>query len=276
MIIVVTGASGQLGTAIRRVFANEHIIATDRAELDITDREAVLRFVERERPDIIINCAAYNNVEKAGEEIGAAFAVNAHGPFFLAEAAKAIDAVLVHVSTDYVFDGQKGEYTEEDTPNPVNVYGVSKLAGEMLVRAVWEKSIIVRTSWLFGPSTGGSRNFVTTMLTAAKNNAEIRVVSDQVGCPTYAPDLADAIKGLCERQASAGIYHVINAGACSRYEFAKEIFATAGLSASVVPIATAESGTSVRRPPSSVLRNTKLPMLRPWQNALQEYVQSMI
>lgn len=276
MKVLVTGSRGQLGTAIRRVFANERIIATDRAELDITDREAVLRFVERERPDAIINCAAYNNVEKAGEEIAAAFAGNAHGPFFLGLGAMAVGALLVHVSTDYVFDGAKASYAEDETPNPINAYGVSKFAGEMLVRALWEKSIIVRTSWLFGPSDASTRNFVTTMLLAAKNNGEIRVVSDQVGCPTYAPDLADAIKGLCERQAPAGIYHIANAGACSRYEFAKEIFRCAKRTASVTSIATAESGTGVRRPPSSILRNTKLPMLRSWQDALQEYVQSMI
>lgn len=276
MKVLVTGASGQLGTAIRQVFRDHTILATDRAELDITDRESVRRFLGTEQPDVIINCAAYNNVEKAGDELFAAFAGNAYGPFFLAEAAKTVDAVLLHVSTDYVFDGMKGEYGEEDSTHPVNAYGVSKLAGELLVRAAWEKSYIVRTSWLFGPSEGGTRNFVTTILNAAKETGEVSVVADQIGCPTYAPDLAEAIRGLLLSEPEYGVYHLANTGSCSRFDFAKEIIVRAGIQANAIPITTGESGTAVRRPSSSILKNTKQPILRSWQEALQEYMGNMI
>jgi dTDP-4-dehydrorhamnose reductase len=275
MKILVTGANGQLGTAVAGVFSDADVVAVDRDRLDITDRSAVEAFIARERPDTIVNCAAYNNVEKAGDEIASAFALNAFGPQFLAAAAAAIGARFVHVSTDYVFDGTKGDYVETDAPNPVNVYGVSKLAGEYLALAMCPQTYIVRTSWLFGPSSGGTRNFVTAMLAAAKTG-DVRVVSDQVGSPSYAPDAARAIRAVLDRRAPYGRYHIANSGSCSRYEFAKAIFASAGVAAPVIPIRTAESGTLVRRPASSILTNTTfqplgIPPLRDWREALDEY-----
>ena len=284
MKILITGAAGQLGTALQGVYAGAPsvtLVAHDRDNLDITKVSSIAGVVNEFKPDVIINSAAYNAVEKAGEEITAAFALNTFGPYWLALAASHIGAIFVHVSTDYVFDGIKGEYDETDSPNPLNVYGASKLAGEQLVLLACEKSYVVRTSWLFGANAvGAHNNFVGTMLARAQTDSELRVVDDQVGVPTFAPDLAAAIKSLLDCQVPAGIYHITNSGFCSRYEQAKKIFSLKDISTPLIPIATTDSATKVKRPKKTILLNNRLralglPALRPWEEALAEYLESL-
>lgn len=278
--ILVTGANGQLGSAVQEVFASAdcELIPLGRADLDITDHEQVKKVFTSQRPEIIINCAAYNNVEEAEENPSDAFAQNAIGPYWLAKEAKSIGAILVHVSTDYVFDGEKKEYIETDCPNPLSVYGLSKLAGERLVLMVNQDNFVIRTSWLFGSSKESKgRNFVKTMLTLAKADSMIRVVSDQFGCPTYALDLARKMRELLDIGARGGIYHIANGGSCSRYEFAEKIFELAGVDAKIISITTGESGTKARRPASSALKNKRLADLnlmpmRHWSEALSDYL----
>lgn len=278
--LLITGAAGQLGTALRKAYLNSdyEVIPLGKKDLDITDREQIIKVFANHRPQIVINCAAYNNVEGAEEEAVEVFKQNAIGPYLLAQEAKIAGAILIHISTDYVFDGEKEKYTESDCPRPLNVYGASKLAGENLVLIASPNNYIIRTSWLFGPSfENKSRNFVMAMLSRAKENSEIRVVNDQFGCPTYAFDLGVKIRELLEKSAPAGIYHLVNSGYCSRYDFAKKIFQLTGREVAVTPITTGESGTKVRRPGSSILVSKKLqeiniPILRAWTEALADYL----
>lgn len=277
--LLITGADGQLGSGIQGIFSNSDykLIPLDRSELDITNQNQIQVVLKKYRPRIIINCAAYNKVEDSEEKITEAFLQNAFGPYWLAKESKSIGAILVHISTDYVFDGVVEKYTETDHPNPLNVYGASKLAGEQLVLMANPNSYIIRTSWLFGPSLKNkSRNFVMTMLSRAKENSEIRVVNDQQGSPTYAPDLAIKIRELLEKNAPVGIYHVTNGGSCTWYGFAKKIFELVHSDVKVLPIVTEESGTKIKRPKSSILENKRLEnlnisILRPWFEALSEY-----
>ncbi len=279
MKLLITGAKGQLGTAVEELFcADNEVIALDKDGLDVTNRAEVFRVLEIEKPNVIINCAAYNAVEKAGEEIELAYQLNALAPYYLAEASSWVGARLVHVSTDYVFGDQKTRYAETDAPTPLNVYGASKLAGEQLVLLSDPRHIVVRTSWLFGKSRDiGSHNFVTTMLSKGRSQTEVRVVADQMGVPTYAPDLASKIKELLEKNVLGGIYHVTNSGSCSRFEFVQEIYRVSGLSTVVSPISTTESGSRIRRPVSTILENKRIlamgiAPLCSWQDALAEYL----
>jgi len=282
--LLITGANGQLGFSITKLFLSfgYKVLPLGKSELDITDRAEVAKTIAAHAPQIIINCAAYNQVELAEENIKAAFAVNASGPFYLAKSADSIGARFVHISTDYVFDGELEFYSETDPARPINAYGASKFAGEQLVQAACPSSIIIRTSWLFGTSSdAGSHNFVKKMLQAAQNREEINMVDDQYGKPTYAGDLALKIKELLEeKNAPSGIYHITNASVCSRYEFAKEIFSLAGLSAKIMPQSTRKSGSKVLRPKFVALENKRLMELglapmRPWQEALADYLKEI-
>jgi len=278
--LLITGANGQLGTGMQKAFldSNYEVIPLGKTDLDITNRGQIKQVLANRQPQIIINCAAYNKVEMAEEDAAEAFTQNTLGPYWLAKEARSVGAILVHVSTDYVFDGEKEKYKEVDCPNPLNVYGESKLAGERLTLMVNPNNYVIRTSWLFGPSMDDkSQNFVMTLLSRAKENFEIRVVNDQRGCPTYAPDLAMKIRELLEKGASGGIYHITSSSPCAWYDFAKKILELAGVSVKVTPITTEESGTKVRRPRSSVLENKKLedlniPVLRHWSEALTDYL----
>lgn len=278
--LLIAGAAGQLGTGIREIFSDSdyELIPLSRSELDITNRDQIRMIFKKYRPTIIVNCAAYNKVEDAEEAAAEAFLQNALGPYWLAKESKFIGAILAHVSTDYVFDGEVGVYAETETPNPLNVYGVSKSAGEQLVMMVNPNNYIIRTSWLFGESAGDkSRNFVKTMLSCAKKDIFIRVVNDQCGCPTYAPDLARKMRELLEKGVGGGIYHVTNSGHCTYYDFAKKIFELAGINIMVNPISTKDSNTKIRRPKSTILENKKLkdlniPVLRHWSEALSEHL----
>lgn len=275
-----TGAGGQLGRALVSGLGDRVVCALGRGELDVTDADAVAAAVRSARPDAIFNAAAYNKVDAAETEPHEAMAVNGTGPLHLARAAEEAGALLVHVSTDYVFDGARSEpYAEEDAPRPINVYGVSKRAGELMVDAVaasGASTLLVRTSGVFGP--GGSRakggSFVDRILERARAGAPLRVVDDQRFAPTYAPDLAEALIALVDRRAR-GLVHVANEGACTWHELALAVLELAGLKAAVEPIPAAELGAPARRPPCSVLSTARYRdligrPLRPWRAALAE------
>lgn len=279
MRVVVTGAKGQLGSELVEVLRGDHeVIGFNRGECDVADpgSKEILRAC---RPDLVIHAAAYTDVDGCELDPQKAYRVNALGTQHVAEACKALRVPLIYISTDYVFDGQKGEpYTESDAPNPINIYGKSKLEGERLVRALVEHSYIIRTAWLYGR---GGRNFVKTILQKARQGEAVRVVDDQVGSPTYAKDLAKAIACLL-RGIPFGTYHLTNSGSCSWYEFAKRIFTVAGLkgSESLRPITSQELGRPAPRPPYSVLANDRWlkvmnQKLRSWQEALEEALSVM-
>jgi dTDP-4-dehydrorhamnose reductase len=269
--ILITGAGGQLGRDLQRIFTGYDVVALDHRGLDIADRTAVFRKVEADKPSWIINAAAFNDVDRAEEEAEAAFAVNAAAPGYLAEASTRVGARLVHVSTDYVFDGRKGEpYTEDDRPNPLSAYGRSKLEGERRVLEASSTACVLRTAWLY--SRHGS-NFPRAIQQAAERGAPLKVVADQFGSPTATADLAGAIAELLERP-SAGLFHVVNEGCCSRYQLARAI---AGEGIPVEPISSAEARRPAPRPANSCLRSVRweaagLTPLRHWRDALREFL----
>lgn len=259
MRVLVTGAEGQLGKCIHRAVVGgaDDYLFTDVAELDITNKAAVEAFVADNRVDVIINCAAYTNVEKAEDEEDKAHLLNAVAVGYLAEAAKRNDALLIHISTDYVYmGGCCSVLTEQSNPQPLNAYGRTKWAGEQAVMASGCHYVILRTAWLY--SEYGS-NFVKTMLRLTAEREQIKVVSDQLGTPTYAGDLAEAIvRIISERNFREGVYHYTNLGECSWWQFAKEIARLAGNEGCLVePCTTAEYPTKARRPLNTVLDKSK-------------------
>lgn len=262
MNILVTGANGQLGRELQRLgqVSPNTYVCTDVAELDITDAAAVRRMLSETQAEAIVNCAAYTNVEKAETDFTTADRLNRVAAENLASAAKATGAVLFHVSTDYVFDGEKNTpYTETDPTAPIGVYGSTKLAGEFAVANSGCRYLIFRTSWLY--SVHGS-NFLKTMLRLTAEKESLNVVFDQVGTPTYAADLALTIFSILEARRYAGhegLYHFSNEGVCSWYDFAVEIAAAAGHTACRIdPCHSSEFPSKVRRPAYSVLDKTKL------------------
>lgn len=259
MRVLVTGAAGQLGCSLRRVVegSEDCYIFTDVEELDITSQSAVEEFVASERIDIIVNCAAYTDVERAEVEEDVAHRINATAVANLAEAARKNDALLVHISTDYVFmGGCCGMLSEQSHPQPLNAYGRTKLAGERAIEASGCHYIILRTAWLYSEY---GHNFVRTMLRLTAEREQVRVVSDQLGSPTYAGDLAEVIVAIiAERNFHEGIYHFTNLGECSWWQFATEIARLAGhTQCSVVPCTTAEYGARAARPHYAVLDKRK-------------------
>ena len=260
--ILVTGANGQLGSEMRKLGAvspNEYIF-TDVAELDITDKSAVMTFVEQSKIDVIVNCAAYTNVDKAEDDEATAELINATAVRNLAEAAKAQDATLFHVSTDYVFGAEGNTPRSEDMPtNPLGVYGTTKLHGEQAIQEVGAKAIIIRTAWLYSEF---GNNFLKTMLRLTAEKESLNVVFDQVGTPTYAGDLALVIFSIIEGNiyiGNEGTYHFSNEGVCSWYDFATEIAIAAGHEGcNIQPCHSSEFPSKVIRPPYSVLDKTKI------------------
>ena len=219
MKVLVTGASGQLAHALLNQSPDQHLlIGVDKRALDISQADQVESTVVRHQPDIIINCAAYTAVDRAEQETALAYAVNADGPGFLAQAAKRHGAKLIHISTDYVFDGEQARpYRRDDPPKPANAYGASKLEGERRVIAAQGQALIIRTAWLYAAQ---GHNFVTTMLRLMAEKDELGVVCDQIGSPTSAHSLAEAIWAAVERPALCGIHHYTDAGVASWYDFA--------------------------------------------------------
>ncbi|WP_026968960.1 dTDP-4-dehydrorhamnose reductase [Algoriphagus terrigena] len=276
--ILVTGASGQLGSEIRQISSGYPLefIFTDVAELDITDREAVWSFFQTNYVDAVINCAAYTAVDRAETEIELADKVNHLAAKYLAEAAKEFNVKFVHVSTDYVFDGESFQPYEADSiPNPQSVYGVTKLAGEQAILALnLPNSIVIRTSWVY--STFGN-NFVKTMRRLGSERSELNVVADQIGTPTYARDLAICILDILPRLSNntTSIYHFSNEGVCSWYDFAMAVMEMSGLDCTVSPIPSTQYPTPAKRPYYSVLSKAKIKAdfsikINHWRVSLQE------
>jgi dTDP-4-dehydrorhamnose reductase len=245
------------------------------AELDIADRATVLSSIAHAGPTIVINCAAYTDVDGCERDTARAMAVNAEGPAFLAEACVASGVLLVHFSTDFVFDGRNScPYKPDDAANPISIYGRSKRQGELAVRKIGGRSLIIRTSWLFGI---GGKNFVDTILTRAKAGNPLSVVTDQLGRPTLTTDLATATLALLDANA-AGTFHFANADACSWHEFAVEIIRYAGLSTSVAPMTSDKLNRPARRPAYSVLDTSDYTeitgcSIAPWRDALRRYLE---
>jgi dTDP-4-dehydrorhamnose reductase len=279
MRAAIVGAAGQLGRELRARLGDGVCWASDRRELDVRDADAVARMVETARPDVILNASAYNAVDGAETAPGDALAVNALGPRNLAWAARAAGALLVHVSTDYVFDGRATvPYVEDDRPQPLSAYGASKLAGEAMVTAAGGELLLVRTSAVLG--LGGSQakggSFIERILARARAGGPLRVVADQVFSPTHAGDLADALVALV-RGGARGLYHVTNDGTCSWHELAEAAVRRVGLTLPVETITAESLRLAARRPAYSVLSNAKyralgLPPLRHWRDALAELV----
>jgi dTDP-4-dehydrorhamnose reductase len=276
----VLGAGGQLGRDLCPRLEGE-VVALPRARVDLTRPGETRAVLTSLGPDVVVNCAAYNFVDSAEAEVEAAFAVNAFAVRELALVCRDLGCVLVHFSTDHVFGldaGRRTPWTEDSAPGPVSVYGASKLAGEHFVRALCPRHFVVRTCGLFGlfGSGGKGGNFVETMLRLAAQSRPLRVVADQVCTPSYTADVADAAARLV-RTDRYGLYHVTSGGACTWHEFAREIFALAGLQVEVQAITSDEYGAAARRPAYSVLdnggwRRLGLPPLPPWQVALAAYL----
>jgi dTDP-4-dehydrorhamnose reductase len=272
MRILITGANGQLGNAVQRALSAEDLVLKDLPEFDLTN-PACEEQIHAARPDIIIHAGAYTNVDQAERDPEKAHAVNAQGTLRVAEAAEAARARLIYVSTDYVFDGTKTvPYQEQDRPRPLNQYGLSKYEGEQAVLARCANALVVRTAWVFGHE---GQNFVKTIMKAAQERPVLEVVADQRGCPTYAEDLAPALRELALGELR-GICHVTNGGECSWYEFAQAIVRQMGGQAAVRPITTAQAGRPARRPAYSVLSLDRFaahyPRLPDWQDALARFM----
>jgi dTDP-4-dehydrorhamnose reductase len=272
MRILITGANGQLGSALQQVLAGEDLVLKDLPDFDLTDPACEDQIVST-RPDVILHLGAYTNVDGAEREPDRAKAVNARGTTHVARAAKRLQSRLVYISTDYVFDGEKRTpYTEDDKPHPLNQYGLSKYEGEQAALTLCQNSLVVRTAWVYGHE--GS-NFVKTIMQLAHTQPALEVVADQRGCPTYAADLAWAIQRLLASDMQ-GICHVTNSGDCTWYEFAQAIVQHMGVSTVVRPITTAQAGRLARRPAYSVLSQerfaTRWSPLPHWQDALARFM----
>jgi dTDP-4-dehydrorhamnose reductase len=279
MKVMIIGALGMLGSDLVQVFSQTHeVLGLDRPEIDIVDAEQCRRHVGDYHPDIVLNAAALTDVDYCeGHEEGA-LQVNGYGAGNLASAAAGAGAAFVHYSTDYVFDGQKDEaYREDDATSPLNAYGRSKLAGEELVQRCCPDHLVLRTSWLFGRN---GKNFIRTIVTAARTGRALRVVRDQRGSPTYTHDLALQTARMVEASCR-GVYHATNSGSCSWYELAVRAVDWAGIKdVSITPVSTPEFPRPARRPANSVLANTRLqgealPLMRPWPIAVREYVKHL-
>ena len=261
MNVLVVGAKGQTGLALVQLARARGDVARglDLPELDIADQRQVDRVVGDLRPALIVNAAAYNAVDAAEEETDTAFAANALGPGCLALAAKRCGAILVHYSTDYVFDGTKAtDYTEEDEPNPLSAYARSKLLGEQAVLTTHAGSYVLRTSWVFGP---GGKNFVTRLMALADARPELSFIDDQWCTPTYAPDLARATYELVAKRAPFGLYHAAGAATLTPYAWARAILAKAGKDTRLSPVPGSAFSTKARRPARAVLSSAKLAAL---------------
>ena len=275
MKILITGSNGMLGHDLIEVLKdNNELILTTSKTLDITDKDNTIDFILKNKPDVVINSAAYTDVDGCESNQDLAYAVNGEGVKNLAIACKEADCPLVHVSTDYVFDGTARDPIEEGEIGPISVYGKSKLKGEEAILEVLDKYFIVRTAWLYGIN---GKNFPKTMLELSKNHSEITVVYDEVGTPTYTPDLAYGISQLIETDLY-GIYHLTNSGSCSWCEFAKYIFEIADKDVNVIPVTASEFSRPAPRPHYSVLKNKKwiengFKPLRDYKEAIAEYVE---
>ncbi len=279
MKVLIFGSKGMLGQALHAEFmAAGEVVAKDKDEIDIVDEGQVRSVVLNCQPDLVINAAAYTNVDGAEENQAAAFGVNEKGVANIARAVRDLGAIMIHFSTDYVFDGKKREgYEEDDPPGPaVNSYGASKLAGERVLKEINPKFYLIRTAWLYGR---GGKNFVDTMvgmgqqqIKADHQSTELRVVNDQWGSPTYTVDLAEATRKIAAGRRPLGIYHLVNEGVTTWYELAVRIFDILKQDVTVTPVSSTEYPRPAKRPTRSVLINKKGLKLQSWQNALANYL----
>jgi dTDP-4-dehydrorhamnose reductase len=281
MKTLLIGADGQLGTDLVKIYPTEELIPLTIEDLNVCDYDGVRRIFGRHKPEAVINTAAYHRVDECEEHPDKAMEVNALAVRNLALACKDIDAILVHFSTDYVFDGELSRpYTEEDAPRPLSAYAISKLAGEFYIRYLHEKHFVIRLCGLYGVvgSMEKGTNFVETMLKLAENGKDISVVSDQTLTPTYTRVLAPVIKALVETH-QYGLYHMTSEGGCSWYEFAAAIFELSGLEPKLSPTTSDVYKTPAKRPRYSVLENANLKKipdvasLPHWRDALKEYLE---
>lgn len=271
--VLVTGANGMLAQDLCPMLEDcgYEVIETDVDNLDITDELQAMRVISDVKPDFVIHCAAYTNVDKAEEDLKTAELINVKGTENIAKACKANDACMVYISTDYVFDGKKSTpYEIDDKTNPISNYGLTKFQGEEAVKKYCDKFYITRTSWLYGHH---GKNFVETMISLA-DNQELKVVDDQIGCPTWTVDLSDAIITLIEEAAPYGIYHTCGGGNTSWYGFAKEIFSQMNMEVNLKPCTTEEFPRPAKRPKYSIMNNDDL--LRDWKQSLKEYIELRI
>jgi dTDP-4-dehydrorhamnose reductase len=289
---LILGANGQVGRELQRSFADVDLIACDRRQADLANPDQLRDLLRRSKPQIVLNAAAYTAVDRGESDCDAAMAINAHAPRVLAEEARKLGALFIHYSTDYVFDGSKdGPWLETDAPNPLNVYGASKLAGEQGVLETGGRHLIFRTSWVYGPH---GNNFFTTMLRLAGERDRLNVVNDQTGAPTTSIVIADATRTIVDsiwagaagsESEWSGVYHMTCSGSTTWYGFAQEIFARAGsLVTRVVPevlsITSKDFPTAAERPRNSMLSNEKLTAhfgvcLPAWEDALDAVIAQM-
>ena len=280
MRILVTGSNGQLGSemvALQAQQTHHQWFNLDINELDITDKNAVEQFVVNNKIDGIINCAAYTNVDKAEEDVALCYKVNRDAPQYLAQAIEKVGGFIIHISTDYVFDGTNNiPYTEQDKPNPVTIYGKSKIEGEQYVCESCKQHIIIRTAWVY---SSYGKNFVKTMIKLGEEKPSLGVIFDQIGSPTYARDLANTIITIVNQGIIPGIYNFSNEGVISWYDFTKNIHHLANItSCKVEPIHTADYPTLAQRPHFSVLDKTKIKNtynieIPYWRDSLEECIQ---
>lgn len=261
---------GLLGKALFDAFSGKHeVIALSHEDCDITDTKKIQNKILDIKPEIVVNAAGYTAVDKAESEKDLAFNVNAQAVANLAQFLAKKGITFLHFSTDYVFDGKKRQgYAESDSPAPLCVYGKSKFEGEQGVILNMRKYFLIRSSWLFGE---GGKNFVDTVIDSSKKGEPLKVVNDQTGSPTYSRDLAQAVLPLLESK-NYGIYHIVNSGSCTWYEFAKETFHQIGVPQEIIPISSKELNRPAKRPKYSILKNTKLAALRSWKQALASYL----
>lgn len=277
--ILIFGSQGQLGSELLRIFEQkEEVLALDFKDLDVTKRELVFKAVLEFSPEAVFNASAYNKVEQAEAELDLAFAVNTFAPQYIARACNEVKAVFFHVSTDYVFDGSKEFFYENDCPKPLNNYGASKASGEILSLNANPKTYLIRTSAVFGAQPSSQKmNFVDQIVSAAKTGKPLSVVDDQITSPTYAHDLAEKMAEIFYKEPGFGIYHITNQNFCSWFEFAKFILETAGLKANVTAKKSDFSQGGAVRPLRSVLKSSVLETkgidyLRSWQQAVKGYL----
>lgn len=274
MKVLITGAKGQLGSILEHKLSKQSKVkAYSSKQLDITNKDKVLECLLRERPDVVINCASYNKVDQAEYDKLNAEAVNAIAVGYLAEICNYTKSKLVHISTDFVFDGEKHiPYNETDIPNPLNYYGITKFAGEKMLGKFCENYLLIRTSWLY---SGLPNNFVNTISKLAMTREQIHVINDQIGTPTNAYELADEIINLIRIDAR-GLFHCSGEGQCSWYDFARSIIEIEKIDCNVIPVSTKEYGQLATRPIFSVLDNKMLRettgrSMKVWQDGLENY-----
>lgn len=279
MKILILGAKGMLGNDLAEEFKEYNPTLWDKEELDIINEKKVHELIHELNPEFIINVAAYTDVEAAEDNESLANLINASAVRYIAKAAKLINAKILHISTEYVFSGSKqAGYNEDDKPEPLNAYGRSKFRGEQELISSGAVYYLVRTSWLYGkaPQRGKARgiNFIATIINKAKTGEDLKVVDDQFGRPTFTKDLSQNIHYLIKKNLDTGIYHIVNEGQTSWYGLAQKALQLKGIDANIKPCATDEFPSKAQRPKYSILNNNRLPKLRNWEEALEDYLNS--